>query len=62
VIEHLIGRQGQPREAQVQAMHLIERKGWRKDPPLPRSHLRVGSEGRDVSLELSVQLSLSEGK
>jgi len=43
-------------------MHLIERKGWRKDPPLPRSHLRVGSEGSDVSLELSVQLSLSEGK
>jgi len=46
VIEHLMGRQGQPRRAQVCAMCLSDRKGWRQDPPLPRPHLRVGSEGK----------------
>ena len=28
VIEHLVGRQGQPKGAQVHAMHLIDQKGW----------------------------------
>ena len=40
VIEHLVGRQGQPKGAQVHAVHMIEYKGC---PPLPRPHLRVGS-------------------
>jgi len=41
VMEHLVGRQGQPRGAQVQAIHLSDWKGWRQDSPLPRPHLRV---------------------
>jgi len=51
VIEHLIGRQGQPREAQVQAMHLSDWQGWSHDPPSPRPHIRVGQgkEGRSLS-------------
>ena len=49
VIEHLVGRQGQPREAQVQAMHLTDWKGWSQDPPLPSPHLRVGSGGEGIS-------------
>ena len=48
-IEHLVGRQDQPRGAQAQAMHLSDRKGWRQDPPLPRPHLRVGSGGKGIS-------------
>ena len=46
VIEHLVGRQGQPRGAQVYAMCLSDSKGWSQDPPLPRPHLRVGSGGK----------------
>ena len=42
VMEHLLGRQGQPRGAQVHAMHLNDGKGWNQDPPLPRPHLRAG--------------------
>jgi len=38
VIEHLVGRQGQPREAQVCAMYLSDYKGWILAPPLPRPH------------------------
>lgn len=37
VIEHLVGRQGQPREAQVYAVHLSDQKGWSQDSL--RSHL-----------------------
>jgi len=48
VIEHLVGRQGQPRGAQVHAMPLSDQKGWSQDPPLPRPHLRVGSGGKGV--------------
>jgi len=29
VIEHLVGRQGQPRGSQVHAMYLSDWKGWR---------------------------------
>jgi len=45
VIEHLVGRQGQPRGSQVHAMYLSDWKGWSQDSPLPRPHLRVGSGG-----------------
>jgi len=50
VIEHLVGRQGQPRGAQVHVMHLSDQKGWSQDPPLPRPHLRVGREGKSILL------------
>jgi len=53
VIEHLVGRQGQPKGAQVHAVHMIEYKGC---PPLPRPHLRVGSGGEVVLLEIPVYL------
>jgi len=49
VMEHLMGRQGQPRGAQVQAMNLSDQKGWSQDPPLPSPHLRVGSGGEGIS-------------
>jgi len=32
LIEHLVGRQGQPRGAQVCAMKLSDQKGWRIHP------------------------------
>jgi len=51
VIEHLGGRQGQSRGAQVHAIHLCDQKGWSKDPPLPRPHLRVGRRGKVFWLE-----------
>ena len=49
LMEHLVGRQGQPRGAQVHAMQLSDWKGWSRDPPLPRPHLRVGSGGGGIS-------------
>jgi len=49
VIEHLVGRQGQLRRAQVYAMQLSDWKGWSQDLPLPRPHLRVGSGGEGIS-------------
>jgi len=62
VIEHLVGRQGQPREAQVHVMHLSDWKRWRQDPPHPRPHLKVGSADRGISLGFSVFLRFSKGK
>ena len=62
VIEHLVGRQGQPRGAQVHAMHLSDQKGWSQDPPLPRPHLRVSSGGKDILLEIPTCLRSSRGK
>jgi len=50
VIEHLVGRQGQPRGAQVHVMQLSDQKGWCQDPPLPRPHLRVGRGEVRISL------------
>jgi len=35
VMEHLVGRQGQPMGAQVYAMCLSDQKGCSQDPPLP---------------------------
>lgn len=62
MIEHLVGRQGQPRGAQVCAMQLSDQKGWSQDPPLPSSHLRVGSGAEGVLLEIPAYLRSAEGK
>ena len=62
VMEHLVGRQGQPRGAQSHAMQLIDWKEWSHDPPLLRPHLRVGSGGEGILLEISVYLRSSEGR
>uniref|UniRef100_A0A8V0Y9V1 Myotrophin n=1 Tax=Gallus gallus TaxID=9031 RepID=A0A8V0Y9V1_CHICK len=37
-------------------MCLSDRKGWSQDPPLPRPHLRVGSGGKGILLEVSAYL------
>jgi len=52
-MQHLVGRQGQPRGAQVHAM---------KDPPLPSPHLRAGSGDKGILLEILVCLGPFEGK
>ena len=62
MIEHLVGRQGQPKGAQVHAMPLSDWKGWILAPPLPKPHLRVGSGDKGISLEIPVYLMPSEGK
>jgi len=56
VIEHLVGRQGQPRGAQVHAMQPNDQKGWSQNPPLPQPHLRAGSGGGGLLLAVSVYL------
>ena len=61
MVEHLVGRQGQSKGVQVHPMYLSDWKGWSQDPPLPRSHLRVGSGGTGT-LEIPVYLRPSEGK
>jgi len=48
-MEQLVGRQGQPRGAQVHAIYLSEQKGWSQEPPLPSPHLRVGSGDGNIS-------------
>jgi len=62
MIEHLVGRQGRPRGAQVQAMQLSGQKGWSQDPPRPRPHLRAGSGGKGVLLESPAYLRPFKGK
>jgi len=57
-----VGRQGQPRGAQLHAMYLSDQKGWSQDPPLASIHLRVGSGGEGISLEISAYLRSSKGK
>jgi len=42
-------------------MHLSDQKGWGQDPALPRLHLRVGSAGEDVMLEIPAYLGSSRG-
>jgi len=59
VIEHLVGRQGQPRGAQVRAMYLNDQI---LAPPLPRLHLRAGSGGKEISLEVPASWRSSKGK
>jgi len=56
MIEHLVGRQGQPRGTQVHAMYRDDWKGRSQDAPLPRPHLRIGSGGEGILLEISVYL------
>jgi len=46
----------------VHAMHLSDWKGWSQDPPLPRSHLRVGTGDEGIYLEIPVYLRPSKGK
>ena len=46
----------------MHAMHLSDQKGWSQDPPLPRPHLRVGSGGKGILLEIPVYLRPSKGK
>uniref|UniRef100_A0A8C9ELT5 Peroxisomal trans-2-enoyl-CoA reductase n=1 Tax=Pavo cristatus TaxID=9049 RepID=A0A8C9ELT5_PAVCR len=48
--------------AQVHAVHLSNKKGWSQDPRLPRFHLRVGSGGKGVLVEVLAYLRPSEGK
>ena len=43
-------------------MYLSDWKGWSQDAPLPRPHLRVGSGGEGVLLEIPAYLRPSEGK
>jgi len=62
MIEHLMGRQGQPRQAQLRAMYLCVQKGWSQDPLLPRSCLRAGSGGKSILLKIPVYLRPTEGK
>jgi len=63
VIEQLVGRQGQPRGAQVHTMHLSDRKEWSQDLPLPSPHLRLAVEVRAfLSLDIPAYLRPSEGK
>jgi len=52
VAEHLVGRQGQGRSAEVHAVELSDWKGWSQDPLLPKSHLRFGSGGKSIVLEI----------
>ena len=51
-----MGRQGQPRGAQLHAMHLSDQKGWSQDSPLPRLHVRDGSGDEGSLLEIPVYL------
>ena len=63
MIEHLVGRQGQPRGAQLHAMQLSDWKGWSQDPPFPRPYLTVGrGEGESILLEVPAYLRSSKGK
>jgi len=62
VIEHLVGRQGQRRGAQVHAMQLSDEKGWSQDSPLSRPHFRVGSGSKGILLEIPAYLRPSKGK
>ena len=61
VIEHLVGRQDQPRGAQVHAM-LLSDEGVQRDPPLPSPHLRAGSAGENPLLEIPAYPKPSIGK
>jgi len=57
-----VGKQDQPRGTQVHAMNLSNQKECILAPPLPRPHLRVGSGGESVLLEIFPYLRPSEGK
>ena len=61
VIEHQVGRKGQPRGAQVHAMTLSDWNGCSQDPPLPIPHLSAVSVGKHILLEIPMYLGPSEG-
>ena len=62
VMEHLVGRQGQPRELRcMQCNHWVT-EGLGQDAPLPRPHLRAGSGSEGISLGIPVYLRPSKGK
>jgi len=61
-MEHLVGRQGQPRGAQLHVIYLSDWKGWSQNPSFPTPHLRVGGGGEGVLLEIPVYLRPSVGK
>ena len=46
----------------MHAVLLSDQKGWNQDPPLPRPHLRVGSGGKGISLEIPAYWSPSKGE
>ena len=63
MIEHLLGGQGQPRGAQVYAVHLSDLKGGVEPGSIPsQASFKGGSGDRGVSLEFPVYWMLSEGK
>lgn len=55
-------KQGQPGGAQVRAVYPSDLKGWGRDPPLHRSHVRAGSRSEGISLETPVCVRPSEAK
>jgi len=55
-MENLVGKQDQPRGAQVHAILLSDQKGWSQDSPLPRAHLRAGSGGEGTFLRIPMYL------
>ena len=63
-MEHLVGRQGQPRGAHSGAFHCMHltRRGGTRIPLLPRAHLRVGSGGEGILLGIPDYLRPSKGK
>ena len=62
VLEYLVRRQSQSRGAQVHSMNLSDWKGWSEDQLLFRPHLRVGSRGEGILLEILAYLRPSKGK
>lgn len=62
MIQCLVGKQSQPKRAQVHAIHLSDQKGWILPPPLSRPHLSVGSGFITILLEVLVYLRPSKGK
>ena len=46
----------------MHAMYLSDWREWSQDAPLPRPHLRVGSGGKGICLEIPSYLRPSEGK
>jgi len=46
----------------IGAMHLSDWKGWSQDPSFPKTHLRVGSGGKGILLEIPAYLRSSKGE
>ena len=46
----------------MHAMQLSNQKRWSQDPPLPGTHLRVGSGDKGILLKIPLYPRLSEGK